>query len=84
MFGPCKVCAEKDKRISSLEDQVAFLRALARPPVNNFIIPDNNLEANGMLDATDQQIQIQTYADATLKLSEEELRERQAILDGSY
>ena len=80
----CKVCVEKDKRISSLEEQISFLRTLAHPPVNNRSIPDSVVEANGLLDAYDQQIQIESYADETLRLSEEELRERQAILDGSY
>lgn len=80
----CRVCAEKDKRISSLEDQVAFLRDLTRPKVNNHIIPDNNLEANGVLDALDRPIEIETYAEETQRLSEEELRERAALLGGSY
>lgn len=80
----CKVCAEKDKRISSLEDQVAFLRTLTHPKVNNYVVPDNDLEANGVLDGTDRQIQIETFSDETLRLSEEEQRERQAILSGEY
>jgi hypothetical protein len=84
MFGNCKVCAEKDKRVASLEEQIAFLRGLLHPAVDNSNIPESVQEANGILDAQDRPIEIQTYAAATIALSEEELAERDAILSGSY
>ncbi len=84
MFGKCKVCAEKDKRISSLEDQVAFLRDLAHPRVDNENIPASNHEANGVLDALQEHITIETRADAAHNLSEEEIAEREALLGGTY
>lgn len=84
MFGKCRVCAEKDKRLASLEEQVAFLRSLVHPHVDNSAIPEVNHEANQVLDQIDQPIQIQSYASAVITLSEEELAERDAILSGNY
>lgn len=80
----CKVCAEKDKRAQVLESEIAFLRDLVHPKVDNSQIPDTVQEANGLLDATDKQIEIQTYADSVISLSEEELRERDQLLSGTY
>lgn len=80
----CKVCAEKDKRVQALESEIAFLRNLVHRPVDNARIPDSVHEANGILDAADRPIEVQTYADSVIHLTEEELRERNAILDGSY
>lgn len=31
MFGPCKVCAEKDKRILNLEDQILYFKSVLHP-----------------------------------------------------
>lgn len=84
MFGSCKVCAEKERRIASLEEQVTFLRGLVHPKVDNSYIPENNHEANEILDATQRPVQIQSYANAVITLSEEELAERDAILSGTY
>lgn len=84
MFFTCKVCAEKDKRIASLEEQIAFLRNLAHPQVDNKTIPDHNHEANGVLDALDRPIEIETHKEVVDNLTEEERRERDALLDGSY
>lgn len=84
MFGSCKVCAEKEKRITAIEAEVLFLRSLVQPPVNNSHIPDAVQEANGILDVLDQPIQVQTHSAATLEEAEAILRERDNILSGNY
>ncbi len=84
MFGKCKVCAEKDNLAARLADEVAFLRGLVHPPVNNSHIAVNNVEANGLLDGEQNQITIETHAAATLGLSEAEIAEREALLGGTY
>lgn len=84
MFGKCQVCAEKDKRVASLEEQITFLRGLVHPTVDNSYIPQANAEANDILDATTQPVRIESYADSIVLLSQEELAERDALLSGNY
>lgn len=83
MFGPCKVCSEKDKTLAVLRDEVAFLRKqIARPEVRNTVSVE--YEADGLLSGQQDQIEIQTRQEA---LSEEDaaiLAERDAILSGNY
>lgn len=85
MFGKCRVCAEKDKRIVSLEEQVTFLRGLVHPAVDNSFIPQANSEANEILDnTTAPPVRIESYADAVVLLSVEEAIERDQLLSGNY
>lgn len=84
MFGPCKVCAEKDKRVSSLESEIAFLRNLVRPPVNNSRISSLEYEADGVVSGVTDQIEIQTYQQASADEDQAILEERNAILSGNY
>ena len=80
----CKVCAEKDKRAQALESEIAFLRSLVYKPVDNRGIPVSNHEANGILDALDRPLEIESHQEATLAEADDVLRERDALLSGSY
>lgn len=85
MFGgPCKVCAEKDKRSASLEAEIAFLRQLVRPAVNNNRISAMEYEADGVVSGHTDQIEIQTYQQASADEDAAILEERNAILSGTY
>ena len=84
MFGPCKVCAEKDKRVSSLESEIAFLRNLARPSVNNNHISAIEYEADGVVSGMTDQIELQTHSQLREEEDELVIAERDAILNGTY
>lgn len=84
MFGPCKVCAEKDKRVVSLENEIAFLRTLVRPTINNDKLSVVEYEADGVVGGATDQIEIQTYQHASAEEDEAILAERNAILSGNY
>jgi hypothetical protein len=93
MFGPCKVCAEKDKRVSSLEAEITFLRSLVRPdaPKNAHRPTAEQLEADALFSGQTSQIYIDEQSrlieDPSPRLSAEEeaaVAERDAILSGSY
>lgn len=77
MFGPCKVCAEKDLRIADLQKQVDLLHTLVFPVKQNseqaFL---TSLEANKILGGETDQVDI----------SEDEsvLLEADSILNGNY
>lgn len=80
----CKVCAEKDKRILSLENEISFLRTLVHPVINNAELPDNTLEADGVISGHDHVIEIQSRADALAEEDVLALEERNKILSGEY
>ncbi len=84
MFGDCKVCKEKDKRISDLITQIEFLKDLAHTPINNKSIPDNTLEADAVISGHQESIEIQTFEKEQAAEAERILLERQALLDGNY
>jgi len=84
MFGPCKVCAEKERRVSTLESEVTFLRTLVFKPVNNERTPFSNFEANGLMDGNDQEILMESRETSRERLTDEELAERESILGASY
>lgn len=81
MFGKCKVCEEKEKRISSLESEIQFLRNLTHRPVNNAVIPASDSELN---DIFNQNQLPSTHLQDLELLTDEELREREALLTGNY
>jgi hypothetical protein len=93
VFGPCKVCAEKDKRVSSLETEIAFLRSLVRPdaPKDANRITADQLEADALFSGQTNEIIIdeqsrQLERSHTQLSAEDEaaLIERDQILQGSY
>lgn len=75
MFGKCKACEEKDKRIADLKSQIDFLQLLSQPQekIENKTV---HLEANAILSG--HQEQIISYED------EEVIAERERILSGNY
>lgn len=93
MFGTCKVCAEKDKRVSSLEHEIAFLRNLVRPdaPKNAHRATAEQLEADALFSGQTDEIIIDEESRqlerSHAQLSAEDvaaLIERDQILSGSY
>ncbi len=93
MFGPCKVCAEKDKAVVLLTAEIAFLRQLVRPdvPKNAHRPSVEQLEADAVISGHDTEIFIdaksQFIENSLPRLTQEELEaveERDRILSGTY
>lgn len=93
MFGPCRVCLEKDKRSQSLEAEIAFLRQLVRPDVpKNAYRPDaTQLEADALFSGQTNEIIIDEQSrflerSSTRLSSEDEAAaiEREMLLSGEY
>lgn len=89
----CRVCVEKDKRVSTLESEISFLRAIVHPPVPNHSLENEAqlIEADAVIGGHSTQIQISEksqFLDSYLpRLSKEEQDaaiERDALLNGSY
>jgi hypothetical protein len=83
MFGPCKVCEEKDKRIVDLQAQIKTLTSLVAPTghVLNPVVPEVHIEADRALSGSDQ---VSDYQRLQILESEEVMAEANAILTGSY
>lgn len=87
MFGPCKVCLEKDKRILDLKEEITHLRAVLNPPprINKY-----EMEQDYILDgANEPQRDLPTPISEEDRKQQEEKqlaiqREYDAILSGSY
>lgn len=93
MFGPCKVCAEKERRVLALESEIAFLRTLVRPdvPKNSHRPTAEQLEADALFSGQTHEVIIDEQSrfieDPLPRLSAEEqaaAAERDAILSGTY
>jgi hypothetical protein len=89
----CKVCAEKDKRVSNLESEITFLRAFIRPNVPRHSLENQaqDIEADAVLGGHTNQIvideksqYIETYLPRLSKEEEEIAAERDAVLNGTY
>lgn len=84
MFGKCKVCQEKDKRIAELRDQILHLRSLVYPVNDGLTIskPDEFETIDQNLYVMDQEmVDLQQQQQEEL---EEVIRERDRILSGQY
>ena len=81
MFGPCKICIEKEKRIAELKEEVEFLRAMLLPNSNGKIV---NLEANNILSGSQAMIDIPEYGNDKIREQEEINREAERIMNGTY
>jgi hypothetical protein len=58
MWGRCRVCAEKDKRISDLHDLCARLFAVVSPPQASHRVPVVQIEADALLSGRDEQVDV--------------------------
>lgn len=76
MFGTCKVCQEKDRRILDLQEQISTLRSMAFPSPMQIHVPQVQLEADKMLSGDDIETGIPGL--------EQEESERDRILSGNY
>lgn len=93
MFGPCKVCAEKDRSIAAMQAEVSFLRSLVRPdiPRNAHRPTAEQIEADAVISGHDREIFIDENSrfieNPLPRMSAEEeavLRERDALLSSNY
>lgn len=93
MFGPCRVCAEKDKVVVLLTAEIAFLRQLVRPdaPKNSHRPDATQLEADALFSGHTHEIIIDEESRhierSKTRLSAEDeavLIEREQILSGTY
>lgn len=83
MFFKCKVCEEKDKRISELKDNIKYLQNMLNPQASNMV----NVEANKMLDGSSLpvvEVELSSSSEDKIKEDEKILREANAILTGEY
>lgn len=90
MFGKCKVCSEKDKRIADLQEQILHLRELCVPQSNPYNEPLVSREADATLSAStemltvpaSQEKEVQEYKKA--QEEDEIISERDRLLSGTY
>jgi hypothetical protein len=81
----CRVCAEKDKRIADLKEQIVDLKALCSP--DNSSLNDEamtNLEADALMSAHQQIIEIPSFEEQAARAAEQEIRERDRLLNNTY
>lgn len=81
MWGKCKVCAEKDNRISDLKKEIEFLKRLSSPSPT---IPLLDIEASKILEGASEPVS--NIEEEVRDLSSEESIEQEAsnILMGNY
>jgi hypothetical protein len=79
----CKVCAEKDARISDLKSQISHLKALVTPPTNSDPTVDQ-LEADGIMNGQQYILEIPTAQDRAASTADVEQAERDRIFAGTY
>lgn len=72
MFGPCKVCAEKDKRIDDLKEQIQALKLIITPStkVSHYEVEQDILLSGGGEEERPKPIsdEAKTKADEQLRL----------------
>jgi len=80
---PCKVCAEKDLRISDLHHQITMLSRLAIPSQAPGYLPLVTLEANRVLDGDHVSVEDEAPQAVSDEMSEV-IAERNRLLGGDY
>ena len=78
MFFRCKVCAEKDLRISDLKSQIADLKAQLYPSNHPAEMPSLIIEADAALSSEEP---TKTSRDEAIQ---DEISERDRLLAGTY
>lgn len=77
----CRVCEEKDKRVSDLKEQIEYLRNLLNPPTKKLeYVEPVNLQQDMILEGGGQE-EIDPLNNIE---SPEVLAERAAMLSGTY
>ncbi len=79
MFGKCKVCAEKDRRIHDLKAQGEMLYRMANPSAITGNLPVVSVEANTVMDGSHD-----ASASEAAKEQEEIAAEANRLLSGNY
>lgn len=84
MFGKCKVCEEKDKRIEDLKAEIAHFRTIQNPPprqaVLRYEMEADNLLTGGNSETLKSPIDLEAEAKELARLQAEQDR----ILTGNY
>lgn len=81
MFGPCKICKEKDARIYDLKSQLETLRKLVFTPTSASSIPVLSLEADRILSGSDESTSL---TKAQIEEMNEIESERSRLLSGTF
>lgn len=82
MFGNCKICAEKDKRLADAHEQIQYLRKVLNPPAPQYQVPHQvDLQEGMLLDGGGKE---ETDPQVEPSESPEVLAERAAMLSGTY
>jgi len=85
MLFRCRVCAEKDQRISDLKEQVAFLKSQLVVSNDPEHAPIGQYEADGILSAQQHVIEVPTPEQFSEdRQAEAERSERERLLAGTY
>jgi hypothetical protein len=87
MFGKCKVCQEKEKRIHDLMDQITHLRKMVYPKASPGRLPLVHLEADKVMSVSDEPTEItpSQYAELQELNGHDEVNaEAHRILTGTY
>lgn len=79
MFGKCKVCEEKDRRIVELKEQIAHLRLLVYP-VNDALAP----VTDDVIPQEAQDKEIESFKEQQSEELDKVMRERDQLLSGQY
>lgn len=84
MFGKCKVCEEKDKRIADLKTEIDHHRAIQNPPprqaVVRYELEADNLLNGGNTETIKSPIDVEAEAKELARLQ----AEQDKILTGNY
>lgn len=85
MFGKCKVCEEKDKRIRELKEQVVHLRSLTYPS-QDFYTNTSDAFADDIKEVVQQPIdqELSDIQQEHDRQAREILSERDRLLSGEY
>lgn len=85
---PCAVCAEKDKRIEELREQVAYLKTLTIPENNPALLPLVTREADAVISSSQEIINVPVEQkeeyEKYMREREDAMSERDRILSGQY
>lgn len=87
MFGKCRVCEEKDKRIQDLKEQIRFNQSQLVPtsPVSHYELENDFISSGGGEEQIVPPSQLQVEANKKLQEELEQIQhEQDSILSGSY
>lgn len=84
MFGRCKICAEKDARISDLKEALNKFTALMSPPRSPMPLHASDVEVEADLLLSGKDEVLNPYTPEELKQMQDEADEASSLLAGTY